>query len=91
MTRCPKCGAENAIVNLCGCDPQNLPTRVPDIQSPQEQVMADEKKVHIIWYGMGGELDSVTATESGAMSALIRMLQGNVLSAGDTIEVREVE
>lgn len=27
MTRCPKCGAENAIVNLCGCDPNNLPTR----------------------------------------------------------------
>ena len=53
--------------------------------------MPDEKLVDIIWNGMGGELDSVTATESGAMAALIRMLQGNVLSAGDSIEVREVK
>ena len=25
--RCPKCGRENEIVNQCGCDPNNLPTR----------------------------------------------------------------
>jgi hypothetical protein len=26
---CPRCGADNYIVNQCGCDPDNLPTRVP--------------------------------------------------------------
>jgi hypothetical protein len=24
--KCPRCGADNAIVNQCGCDPNNLPT-----------------------------------------------------------------
>jgi hypothetical protein len=27
VTTCPQCGAQNAIVNQCGCDPNNLPTR----------------------------------------------------------------
>ena len=26
MTRCPTRGADNAIVNQCRCDPNNLPT-----------------------------------------------------------------
>lgn len=26
--KCPQCGADNAIVNQCGCDPNNLPTKV---------------------------------------------------------------
>ena len=26
---CPRCGRANEIVNQCGCDPDNLPTRVP--------------------------------------------------------------
>lgn len=25
---CPDCGADNAFVNQCGCDPENMPTRV---------------------------------------------------------------
>jgi hypothetical protein len=29
MHRCAHCGADNAIVNLCRCDPANLPTKVP--------------------------------------------------------------
>ncbi len=28
MTKCPICGSENAIVNRCGCDPNNLPTKI---------------------------------------------------------------
>lgn len=28
-TRCSRCGQANRIVNQCGCDPENLPTRVP--------------------------------------------------------------
>jgi hypothetical protein len=31
---CPICGTTNAIVNQCGCDPNNLPT-VPDPMTPQ--------------------------------------------------------
>ncbi len=27
--KCPECGASNAIVNRCRCDPNNLPTTVP--------------------------------------------------------------
>lgn len=29
---CPKCGAANHIVNQCGCDPNNLPTRLPETE-----------------------------------------------------------
>ena len=27
--RCSRCGQQNHIVNECGCDPNNLPTKVP--------------------------------------------------------------
>ena len=33
MTRCPRCGADNAIVNQCGCDPNNMPTK-PLVELP---------------------------------------------------------
>lgn len=29
MHLCPRCAAENAIVNQCGCDPNNMPTILP--------------------------------------------------------------
>ena len=29
MYKCPRCEAENPIVNFCGCDPNNLPIKVP--------------------------------------------------------------
>jgi hypothetical protein len=32
--RCPKCGRENEIVNQCGCDPNNMPTRADDKPVP---------------------------------------------------------
>ncbi len=28
MMKCGKCGKENEIVNQCGCDPNNLPTKI---------------------------------------------------------------
>jgi hypothetical protein len=31
--KCPRCGASNRIVNECGCDPGNLPTRPPLTES----------------------------------------------------------
>jgi hypothetical protein len=31
-TKCPQCGRENAIVNECRCDPNNLPTTVPPLE-----------------------------------------------------------
>ena len=39
MYRCHKCGSLNAIVNQCGCDPNNMPTRAARIaaaSTPQE-------------------------------------------------------
>lgn len=39
--RCDICGAENQIKNQCGCDPDNLPTRVPTAQD-----IADEMEVY---------------------------------------------
>lgn len=27
--RCDRCGRDNEFVNQCGCDPHNMPTRVP--------------------------------------------------------------
>lgn len=38
MTNCPKCGVANQIVNQCGCDPNNLPTKVPT--SLYEEIVA---------------------------------------------------
>lgn len=49
-------------------------------------------KVHIVWNGTAGELDSCIAEEGeAAVKALCNMLKGNYLNAGDSIEVREVE
>lgn len=27
---CPQCDAANEIVNQCGCDPNNMPTKIPE-------------------------------------------------------------
>jgi hypothetical protein len=39
MHKCPTCGAENAIVNQCRCDPNNLPTRVPTLEQVVRQFL----------------------------------------------------
>lgn len=42
MTTCPICGSRNHIVNQCRCDPNNLPTKVPqpDNENAQEILRA---------------------------------------------------
>lgn len=39
-TKCPTCGRVTRIVNQCGCDPNNLPTKIPDAGrvGPSEQL-----------------------------------------------------
>ena len=46
---CPKCKKTNAIVNQCGCDPDNLPTNPP-------------KRIYVVT--SGGLINSVYATKS---------------------------
>jgi anti-sigma factor ChrR (cupin superfamily) len=56
--------------------------------------MAKNPKVRITWNGMGGELDSVTVKDDGEQSianALIKLVQGNVVSPGDSFTVEEIE
>lgn len=51
------------------------------------------KQVRITWNGMGGELDSVTVTDDGEnalTNALIKLVEGQIVSPGDTFTV-EVE
>ena len=52
-------------------------------------------KVKITWNGQGGELESVTvkgdAYEGAITKALIKMIEGNIVTPGDTITVEEVE
>lgn len=53
-------------------------------------------KVRITWSGMGGELDSVTVKDNGRnervlTDALVNLIEGQIVSAGDTFTVEEVE
>lgn len=53
----------------------------------------DKTKVRIIWNGMGGELDSVTVEDDGERAvadALMDMISGTIVSAGDSFIVQEV-
>lgn len=45
------CGATNAFVNQCGCDPDNMPTKVPD--DTPEQIAA----------GLRADVDSCSLEE----------------------------
>jgi hypothetical protein len=56
--------------------------------------MAKQPQVRITWNGMGGELDSVTVTndsEHALTDALVKLVQGNIVSPGDSITVEEIE
>jgi hypothetical protein len=51
-------------------------------------------KVRIIWNGTGGQLDAVTAKNDGEYSltkALIKLIEGNIVSPGDSFTVGEIE
>jgi hypothetical protein len=51
-------------------------------------------KVRITWNGMGGELDSCVVTDDGQLAlsnALIKLVEGQIVSPGDTFVVAEVE
>ena len=51
-------------------------------------------KVRIVWNGSGGELDSVVVLDDDEQSitdALIGLVSGNVVSAGDSFTVQEIE
>lgn len=53
------------------------------------------EKVRIVWNGQGGELDSRMVTkraddDAAVRNALIEMIQGNIVNAGDSFTVEEV-
>ena len=51
-------------------------------------------KVKIIWNGMGGELDSVICNDDGEQAiadALVKMLENNIVSPGDSFVVQAAE
>ena len=51
-------------------------------------------KYRITWNGLGGELEAVTVDgdeyEGAITEAFIKMLAGNIVSAGDSFTVEEV-
>ncbi len=50
-------------------------------------------KVRIVWNNEVGEIDSVTVandSEKAATNALIEMIQGNMVSPGDSFTIEEV-
>jgi formylmethanofuran dehydrogenase subunit B len=54
------------------------------------------KKVVIVWNGQGGELDSVTVKfkendDYALTNALIKLVQGNIITPGDSFEIEELE
>lgn len=53
MTKCPTCGHEGSIVNECGCDPNNMPTRPVD---PCPVGLHDDRKE--LWYCCTGIVNS---------------------------------
>jgi hypothetical protein len=56
--------------------------------------MTTQTKVRITWNGSGGKLDSVTVKgdvyEGSVTKALIKMLQGQIVTPGDSFTVQEV-
>lgn len=53
------------------------------------------KKVVIVWNGQGGELDSVTVKvkdgdDNALTNALIKLVQGQIITPGDSFEIEEV-
>lgn len=53
-------------------------------------------KVQIIWNGQGGELEAVTVKvgrddDYALTNALIKMVQGNIITPGDSFQIEEVE
>lgn len=42
--KCPTCGKQNHFVNQCGCDPNNLPTRVLPIMDDDDARKHDQKQ-----------------------------------------------
>jgi hypothetical protein len=69
---------------------------VADMQAnqPQETEMA-KTKVRIVWNGQGGELDSVTVAKGrdddyALTDALIELVEGNIVTPGDTFVVEEI-
>ncbi len=60
----------------------------------QEIVGADNMKSRITWNGQGGELDSVLVNgdeyEGAITAALIKMLNGNIVTPGDSFAVTEL-
>lgn len=50
--------------------------------------------VRIVWNGQGGELDSVTVKDDGEHSvtnALIKLVNGQIVSAGDSFVVEQID
>jgi hypothetical protein len=61
---------------------------------------AKHTRVRITWNGQGGELDSTTVkftddhegdNDMALTRALIRMVQGNIVSPGDSFTVEEIK
>lgn len=51
------------------------------------------QKVRIVWEGPGGELDSVVVNvknDESIVDALITLVEGNIVNAGDLFRVEEV-
>lgn len=51
-------------------------------------------KVRITWNGMGGELDAVTVDDEqddAITHAMMKLIDGQIVSAGDSFIVSEVE
>lgn len=68
MTKCPRCGHEGKIVNECGCDPHNMPTRPVD---PCPHGLYDDRKE--LWYCCTGIINShETGTDLKQMALGIR-------------------
>ena len=55
--RCGRCNADNPIVNACGCDPNNLPTRPADDSG-------------LLWYVHAWRAPDETETVSAIVLAL---------------------
>lgn len=54
------------------------------------------KKVVIAWNGQGGELDAVTVKvkeddDHALTNALIKLVQGQIITPGDSFQIEEVE
>jgi hypothetical protein len=68
MYKCPHCNAENPIVNFCGCDPNNMPHKLPVPVCTVSNSFLKNGEAYYSWLRAAGLNPSWGPWEDGSIS-----------------------